>query len=298
MNQILVIMGPTASGKSDLAIQMAERYNGEIISADALQIYRHLDIGTAKVSAAEQATVPHHLVDILDMTDTYSVAEFVEQADQIIKQIIQRGRLPIIVGGTGFYIKALLGLQPLDYQKSDTALLQKLKTLSLSELVTMLGQVAPDQLTKIDLHNPHRVQRAILIAQSAQKSNIERPSYDALVVGVDWPREVLYERINTRVDKMLAMGLLDEAKTLLEQGGTDLQAGKAIGYKELFPYLLGQTTLAVAKQQLQQNSRRYAKRQLTYLRHQIDGLIWIDGNTAQYDTSVLVDQWLKKSSQL
>lgn len=293
MTKIVVIAGPTASGKSDLAIKMAQQFNGEIISADAMQIYRTLDIGTAKVSPAEQQLVPHHLIDIVEMTDAFSVADFVARADAAIADIVSRGKLPIIAGGTGFYVKALLGAQPLEYVASDATEVAALQTEALSNLVATLRALDPALAERVDLNNKQRVIRAIQIARHGKHdTQPARPTYDAFIVGLDWPREVLYDRINTRAAQMLTAGLLDEASRILAAGGEAIQAGKAIGYKEFFPYLTGDVTLAEATAQMQQDSRRYAKRQLTYLRHQIPGLIWLSGQDAATTLSTQLTSWL------
>jgi len=293
MTKIVVIAGPTASGKSDLAISVAQRFNGEIVSADAMQIYRGLDIGTAKVTKAERELVPHHLIDIVDMTDKFSVAEFVTRADQVINDIAKRGKLPVIAGGTGFYVKALLGQQPLDFVASDEAEVALLKQKSLPALVTMLKAVDTILASRVDLNNKQRVIRAIQIAMHGKRQeDISRPTYDALIVGIDWPREILYERINRRAQKMLDDGLLSEVEHIMSVGGESIQAGKAIGYKEFFPYIRGEVTREQALLAVQQDSRRYAKRQLTYLRHQIPGLIWLHGTDAATKLTSEVKAWL------
>jgi len=293
MTKLVVIAGPTASGKSDLAIAMAQKFNGEIISADAMQIYRKLDIGTAKVTRAERALVPHHLLDIVDMTSQFSVADFIARADEVIVDIVSRGKLPIITGGTGFYVKALLGEQPLDFVASDEQEVNDLKQRDLPELMRTLQILDSTLAKKVDQHNKQRVIRAIQIARhGAHTIKQIRPKYESLVVGIDWPRDMLYERINSRAQKMIDAGLLAEAQLILDAGGEDCQAGKAIGYKEFFPYLLGQSTLNESIADMQQDSRRYAKRQLTYLRHQIPGLIWINGAQAKAELAVCIESWV------
>lgn len=293
MTKLVVIAGPTASGKSDLAIAMAQKFNGEIISADAMQIYRKLDVGTAKVTKAERALVPHHLIDIVDMTSQFSVADFIARADEVIVDIVSRGKLPIITGGTGFYVKALLGEQPLDFVASDEQEVNDLKQRDLSELMRTLQILDSTLAKKVDQHNKQRVIRAIQIARhGAHTIKQIRPKYESLVVGIDWPRDMLYERINSRAQKMIDAGLLAEAQLILDAGGEDCQAGKAIGYKEFFPYLLGQSTLNESIVDMQQDSRRYAKRQLTYLRHQIPGLIWINGAQAKAELAVCIESWV------
>lgn len=294
MTKIVVIVGPTASGKSALGIDLAQRFNGEIISADSMQIYQQLDIGTAKVSAAEQALVPHHLVDVVPMTANYSVADFVQAADLAIADIVARGKLPIVVGGTGFYVKALLGYLDLDWPASDAKIAAQLQQdLAASDLVTQaqrLVELAPEIANRVDLQNPQRVLRALNVALQDVDlpPKAPRPTYEALTLGLDWPREVLYDRINQRVDQMVNAGVLTEAQALLDAGGLALQAGQAIGYKEWFAYLQGTNDLQTATDLLKRNSRRYAKRQLTYFKHQLD-VTWITAN----DAVKLVDTYLK-----
>lgn len=295
MSKILVITGPTASGKTDVAIQIAEQFNGEIVSADSMQIYRGLDVGTAKPTIREQKKIPHHLIDVVNMTDNFSVAEFVALADEIIEDITKRGKLPIIVGGTGFYLKALLGLQALEYSPNDPNLSSELADKTLPQLVDELLKIDDVLAKRIDLNNRQRVIRAIQIAHQGykQQTTVKRPTYDALVVGLDWPREILYQRINQRVTNiMVSEGVLNEAQAVLNAGGEELQAGKAIGYKEFFGYLRGAEMLEEAIKKLQQDSRRYAKRQLTYLRHQLPGLTWINGKTAILDLKKMIQNWL------
>ncbi|QEA58748.1 tRNA (adenosine(37)-N6)-dimethylallyltransferase MiaA [Leuconostoc koreense] len=294
MNKIVVLTGPTASGKSSLSINMAQRFNGEIVSADSMQIYRGLDVGTAKVTKREQSIVPHHLIDIVELTAKYSVGDFIIDADEAIADIISRGKLPIIVGGTGLYVKALLGFQELEYAASDTEEVHKLNAYELDELVFELKSLDINRAQKVDLKNKQRVIRAIQIAKHGKKDAklMQRPKYDAQVIALDWPRELLYERINNRVTHMVRDGVLKEVQTILDAGGEVLQSGKAIGYKEFFPYVRNQTTLDEAINQLQQDSRRYAKRQLTYLRHQIPGLVWLEGQTAEIRLTEMIEDWL------
>ena len=294
MNKIIVITGPTASGKTGVAIQIAEQFHGEIVSADSMQIYRGLDVGTAKPTVNEQEKMPHHLIDVVNMTDNFSVAEFVALADEIIEDISNRGKLPIIVGGTGFYLKALLGLQALEYSPNDPNLSSELANKTLPQLVDELTEIDDVLAKRVDLNNRQRVIRAIQIAHQGhkQQTTVKRPTYDALIVGLDWPRETLYQRINQRVTNMVSEGVLNEAQAVLNAGGETLQAGKAIGYKEFFGYLNGEEKLDEAVKQLQQDSRRYAKRQLTYLRHQLPGLIWIKGETATPDLKKMIRNWL------
>ena len=280
--KVLMIVGPTAVGKTDLSITLAKKFNGEIISGDSMQVYRHLDIGTAKVTAEERQGVPHFLINECDVQDSFTVAMFVERAATLISEITARGHLPMIVGGTGFYLQALLtGLQlgtPANQQFRD-----HWQTLA----VEHCNQWVWDQLkqrdeiaaSKIPAGNVRRVIRALEVFETTGKSieiQTDHPNrYDAFIVGLNTDRAVLYERINKRVDLMLQAGLLDEAHWLFEQGGEHLQAGRGIGYKELFPYFRKTESLDQAVGILKQNSRHYAKRQLTWFRHQLP-VNWYD----------------------
>lgn len=287
MIDIVVIVGPTASGKSQLGIDLAQQFNGEVISADSMQIYRGLDVGTAKVQPDEMQGVPHHLLDVVDMTAQYSVADFVQAADIAIAQTHQRGHVPIIVGGTGLYVKALLGDLNLDWPANDDRITMALQKLlaeqGLAVLVAELEQLAPKIAQHTDHHNPQRVLRALNVARQGIREPAKadtQAKYRPLILGLDWPRDVLYQRINQRVAQMLEAGVLSEAQALWTAGGEHLQAGKAIGYKEWFAYLRGEESQETAVLTLQQNTRRYAKRQLTYFRHQLTDVQWIQANQA------------------
>jgi tRNA dimethylallyltransferase len=287
MIDIIVVIGPTASGKSQLGIDLAQQFDGEVISADSMQIYRGLDIGTAKVLPSEMQGVEHHLIDVVEMTDNYSVADFVAAAHETIQDIAQRGKVPIVVGGTGLYVKALLGELNLDWPANDEQISQVLQTIlddkGLPELANELKQLAPEIAQQTDLHNTQRVLRALNVARQGVRqtaSQDTQPKYRPLILGLDWPREVLYQRINQRVVNMVDAGVLTEAQAILNAGGEQLQAGKAIGYKEWFPYLQGETTKTAAIATLQQNTRRYAKRQLTYFRNQLADVHWIQPTQA------------------
>ncbi|MFC4760241.1 tRNA (adenosine(37)-N6)-dimethylallyltransferase MiaA [Fructobacillus durionis] len=292
--KVIVIAGPTASGKSDLAMDLAEKYNGELISADSLQVYKQLDIGTAKASKEELKRGPQHLIDIVPFDADYSVADFVEDADEAIEEVVGRGKVPIIVGGTGFYIKALLGQQQLDFAPSVAAEVAVDQQKDLKDLVSELKNSADSELvSRVDLHNKSRVIRALQIARHGSKDAVKvRPEYDSLVLAIDWPREVLYERINQRVYNMVEKGLEQEARLLYNAGGLNVQAGRGIGYKEFYPYFDGNLTLEQVIEDIQQDSRRYAKRQLTYWRHQIEGLEWIAGDNREAKASARVHDFL------
>ncbi|CAK1222693.1 tRNA (adenosine(37)-N6)-dimethylallyltransferase MiaA [Fructobacillus fructosus] len=294
--KIIVIAGPTASGKSELAMDLAEKFNGELVSADSLQVYQQLDIGTAKATSEELQQVPQYLIDLVPYTANFSVIDFVSAADDAIQKIVKKGRLPIIVGGTGFYVKALLGQQSFDYAESDSDEVARAMQRPLEELVDELKKTANSGiLQRTDLNNKTRVVRALQITKHGQKKmESTRPAYDSLVLAIEWPRELLYERINTRVHRMVEKGLEDEARLLFDSGGLNLQAGRGIGYKEFYPYFAGQGSLKEVISAIQQDSRRYAKRQLTYWRHQIDGLQWIDWQNRQQIAETKVADFIKK----
>lgn len=265
--KIIVIVGPTAVGKTALGIKMAEAFNGEIISGDSQQVYRHLDIGTAKASQEEQERVKHHLIDIREVTETYSAYDFVQDALLAIKAILSRGKLPIIVGGTGLYIQSLLEGYHLGGQVDQVALLtyrQQLEKLTDEDLASLLAQ----QAIQIKEWTRRRAIRALELHRFGQNLENQAFPYEVLLIGLTDQRSYIYERINQRVDHMLEIGLLKEAKWLFDHY-PQVQASRAIGYKELFPYFEGKIPLEEASQSLKQNTRRFAKRQLTWFRNRM-----------------------------
>lgn len=266
-SKIIVIVGPTAVGKTALAIDVAKRFNGEIVSGDSQQVYRGLDIGTAKASPEEQATVPHHLIDVRDVTESYSAFDFVSEAKAAIEDIQSRGKLAIIAGGTGLYIQSLLegyhlgGEIPHEDILAYRASLEPFSDEELAQLVDQAGLDVPQ-------FNRRRAMRALEIAHFAQDLENQESPYEALIICLDDERGQLYERINHRVDLMFEAGLLDEAKWLFDHY-PDAQAAKGIGYKELFPYFRGEQSLEEASDSLKQATRRFAKRQLTWFRNRM-----------------------------
>ena len=272
----VIIGGPTASGKSSTALRLAVRFGGEIISADSMQIYRRMDIGTAKPSKEEQALVPHHLIDIREPYENYSVAEFHSDAKAAAEDACSRGILPIVCGGTGLYIESLL--HPTDYAEgssADPALRAELMSKDAHELWLSLQKIDPEAAAKTHENNKKRVVRALEIYCTTGKTKTELdlvqkkydPEYDFLLLLTGFgDRAELYAKIDRRVDEMIAAGLVDETERLLRNG--DLRPGttayQAIGYKEMFGYLNGEQTLDEAKDKLKQATRNYAKRQLTW----------------------------------
>lgn len=282
MIEAMAIVGPTASGKTALGIELAKAFNGEIINGDSMQIYRDMSIGTAKVKPEEMAGVTHHLLDIKDPEEPFSVAEYQKLVRDKISEIKQKGKLPIIVGGTGLYIQAVL----FDYRFSESQVDENLR----NELYTELEEFGPlhmheklmqlDPETDIHPNNTRRVVRALEIIlgseQKVDRSLALEPMYNELIVGIDIPRALLYERIDRRVDAMMEDGLIREVEALRERGIRDVQSIQAIGYKEIYAYLDGKLEFDRAIELLKKNSRNYAKRQLTYFRNKLP-VFWIDG---------------------
>lgn len=267
-NKVLVVVGPTAVGKTALGIDLAIKMNGEIISGDSQQVYQGLDIGTAKVTKAEQALAVHHLIDVRKWTENFSVHDFVMEAHRLIKEIIERGNVPIIVGGTGLYIQSLIEGYHLGGQENHQAMMELRETLSaltdeeLFEKVLKLNPNFPEL-------NRRRAIRFLELQTFGSTDENSGSDYNFLLIGLNAERKVLYERINQRVEQMMSEGLLAEARTLFEKA-PDAQAAKGIGYKEFFPYFSGEISLEDAVELVKRNSRRYAKRQLTWFRNRME----------------------------
>ena len=276
--KILAVVGPTASGKTAISVELAKRIGGEVVSCDSMQVYRRMNIGTAKPTEQEMNGIPHHLIDAVEPDAPFSCAEYVTQAQDAVKDISARGKLPILCGGTGLYLDRFL-CGEMEETHADEGLRASLFAFAEKEgveaLHERLREVDAESADAIHPNNVKRVVRALEIYEQTgiPKSEFDRRSqvgespYEALVIGLHYPRrEVLYERINRRVDMMLADGLLEETKQLLEEGVFDvnLTAAQAIGYKELLGYLDGRETLAEATENLKTATRRYAKRQLTW----------------------------------
>ena len=265
--KLIVVVGPTAVGKTALGIELAQQFNGEIISGDSQQVYRHLNIGTAKATPEEQAAVPHHLIDVRDVDANYSVYDFVAEASQAIMEITSRGKVPIIVGGTGLYLQSLLEGYHLGGEVDQEKLLAYRKDLEQLSDEVLFEKIA-DLGKKIPEINRRRAIRALELAKFGQNLENKETNYEALLIGLNDDRQVLYDRINHRVDLMLEKGILDEAKWLYDNH-RNVQAARAIGYKELFPYFTGDASLEDCVEKLKQNTRRFAKRQLTWFRNRM-----------------------------
>lgn len=283
---VVAVVGPTASGKSRLAVDIALRKNGEVISADSMQIYKGMNIGTAKPALEEMCGVPHHLIDFADISQPFSVANYVALASECITELDTRGKLPVIAGGTGLYIRSLLNnIQFTDDDKDEILrkeLAQKAAQEGAEALLDELKSFDPESAERIHPNNIGRIIRAIEIFRTTgitmTEQNIrskQKPTpFNACVIGLDFKdRQILYDRINRRVDQMMSDGLLQEAKEVLSKPGSQT-ALQAIGYKELLPYFNAECTLEVAIEKIKQESRHYAKRQLTWFRRDED-IHWI-----------------------
>jgi tRNA dimethylallyltransferase len=289
--KLLVLIGPTAVGKTNLSIELAKKYNGEIISGDSMQIYKGMDIGTAKIKPEEMDGIPHHLLDIKDPNESFSVAEFQQLVREKIDEVHNRGKLPMLVGGTGLYIQSVI----YDYQFSEAVSddefrknLEKLAEEQGNDVIhNMLKSVDPESAERIHANNLRRVIRALeifhLTGKKMSEGQIEQERellYEVALIGLTMDREKLYDRINLRVDLMMKEGLLEEVKSLHDKGLREAQSIQAIGYKEIYEYLDGKVTYEQAIENLKQNSRRYAKRQLTWFRNKMQ-VEWFDVSLAE-----------------
>lgn len=281
--EVVAIVGPTASGKTALSIELAKKYNGEIINGDSMQIYRGLDIGTAKITEEEMEGVPHHLLSFKEPTESFSVADYQKLVRAKIAEIQACGKLPIIVGGSGLYVQAVLyDFQFTEEQVDEVArkaYYAELEKLGPEAMHAKLKKLDPQTAETIHPNNTRRVIRALEMIElsgvskaSEAQNRGEVPLYNHVIIGLgqNMSREVLYDRINRRVDIMMEKGLLEEVKGLWQQNIRGVQSIQAIGYKELYDYLDGRCSLEEAIDSLKRNSRRYAKRQLTYFRNKMD----------------------------
>lgn len=303
--KVLVIVGPTAVGKTRLGVELAQRFNGEVISGDSLQVYRKLDIGTAKVTAAEQQGIPHHLIDCRNMDEHYSVADFQAAGSKLINELTARGKLPIVVGGTGLYIQALIEDFQLGSRDESPELRASFEQFAEAHgneaLWQRLAEKDPLAADAIHPNNRRKLIRALEVLEKSGASIVQptvAPAflYDALLIGLTTERALLYDRINLRVDQMMNQGLLNEAHLLFEQSPQP-QAAQGIGYKEFFPYFRGEEPLDTAVARVKQNSRRYAKRQLTWFRNRMPVTWWdlVETPQTQELLEEEVEQWLTSS---
>ena len=276
--KVVVVAGPTASGKTELGVEIAKAFDGEVVSADSMQIYKGMDIATAKPSSEEMQGIPHHLIDFLDRNTAFSVADFVELAGEKIRDIDSRGKLPVIVGGTGLYISSLIDNIKFPDIKSDPQIRKKIED-EISEkgkeaVFERLKAVDPETAAELHYNNTVRVIRALEVFEITgrklsdfkEESRLIPSPYDAVIFGLNFAdRQKLYDRINIRVDKMVQMGLVEEAREVFEAGEMKT-AANAIGFKELIPFFENKSDLVECIDKIKQETRRYAKRQLTWFR--------------------------------
>lgn len=305
MQKVLAIIGPTAVGKTALAIDLAKKLNAEIVSGDSMQIYQEVAVGTAKATKDEQNQIKHYLVDNHSVFEEFSVKNFVDEATDAIQEISKKGKLPILVGGTGFYVNALLNKMQLGEKTSEETSVTKkwedfLKENGSQKLWDVLNEKDPKAAEKIPVNNSRRTLRALTVIDRTGKKFSEqqeeiKPRYDYLIIGLNSDRSRIYERINKRVDLMMDYGILDEAKFIYENQDREHQVLQAIAYKEFFPYFRGEKTLEECVNQLRTSSRRYAKRQLTYFRNKLP-VVWFDplkNSNCEKEILENVKKWLK-----
>ena len=301
---MIILTGPTAVGKTDLSIQLAKAIGGEIISADSMQVYRHMDIGSAKVTPEEMDGVPHHLIDVLEPEEEFNVVVFQKLAKEALTGIYERGHIPIIVGGTGFYIQALLYDIDFTENDGDTAIRRELEKLAQTQgagcLHQMLQEIDPESAAAIHQNNVKRVIRAIeFYRQTGKKISLhneqereKQSPYQFLYYVLDTDRKTLYERIDRRVDLMMEHGLVDEVKHLADMGCTrDMVSMQGLGYKEILDYLSGEITLEEAVYILKRDTRHFAKRQITWFKRERD-VRWLELEQFQNDRKKVLEHIL------
>lgn len=283
MNKVIVITGPTAVGKTKLSIELAKRYNGEIINADAVQVYKGLDIGSAKVTEEEKEDIPHHLFDIKEVDEEYTIYHYQKDCRKLIKEVQGRGKTPILVGGTGLYIKAAL----YDYKLTEEKETNTYDNLTDEELYNKLLEL--DKNIVIDKNNRRRLIRAINYYKENNKSintnTTNKLLYDAIFIGLTTDRRILYDKINSRVDIMIKEGLLNEVKVFYDKNIRTKPLLNAIGYREIYSYFDGNISLEEAIDKIKQNSRHYAKRQYTFFNHQLP-IVWFETNYNNFNNTV------------
>lgn len=281
MLPIIAIVGPTAVGKTELSISLAKHFHGEIINADSMQVYRGLNIGTAKVTEEEKEEIPHHLFDICDVEENYTVFQYQRDARKKIEEIYSRGHVPIFVGGTGLYLKAALYQYEFEVEETSIPVTHLTNEELFSEIIQHNGN------SSIHINNRKRLERAYQKlsnhTKDSNKGNI--PLYDFICIGLTTDREELYQRINRRVISMIEKGLIEEAKAFYDQKIYSKALMTGIGYKELYEYFSHEKTLEEVIDLIQKNSRHYAKRQYTFFRHQLP-VHWIETNYEHFDTTI------------
>ena len=303
--KVVVIVGPTASGKTSLSVELAKQINGEIVSSDSMQIYKDMNIGSAKVTKEEMQGIKHYLIDEILPTERFSVAEYKKRAEEAIEEILKKGKTPIIVGGTGLYVNSLIyGIEYEDVNFDEKYREKLMKIASteegLAKLYDQAKKIDEIAIKKISLNDKKRIVRILEIYHSTGKTKTEQEiesrknkiKYDYKIYGIDIQRDILYERINKRVDIMIKEGLIDEVKSLLEKYPSFPTAMQAIGYKEIVEYLNGKMEKNDAIEKIKQESRRYAKRQITWFKR-IENLKWINGlDKMQNNINIILEEIL------
>lgn len=283
MNKVIVITGPTAVGKTKLSIALAKKYNGEIINADAVQVYKGLNIGSAKVTEEEKENIPHHLLDIKDPQEDYTIYHYQKDCRTKIKEILSRNKTPILVGGTGLYIKAAL----YDYKLSEEKEKNTYDNLTTEELYKELKKLDPT--IQIDQNNRRRLIRAINYYKENKTSITQNKTntllYKAIFIGLTADRQELYNKINSRVEKMIEEGLIEEVKLFYDQNIQTKPLLNAIGYKEIYKYLQGELKKEEAIEEIKKNSRHYAKRQYTFFNHQLP-IKWFETDYNNFNNTI------------
>ncbi len=304
LKNVLVLVGATAVGKTALSLTLAEQFEGEIVSVDSRLLYRGMDIGTAKPTSAEMARVPHHLIDICDPDDTLTLAQYQRAAYATIDDILARGKLPILVGGTGQYVKAVVEGWGIPEVAPHPDLRTALEALGGPELARWLAELDPISAEKLDPRNVRRVIRAleVTLVTGVPISTLQRktpPPYDMLMLGLTRDRDALYARIDARVDAMMAAGLLDEVQALVDAGhGRATPAMSGLGYRQLLDYLAGDLTLDEAVERIKFETHRFARQQNTWFRRDDPRIHWLDAADPQLATmaAAQVADWLKKEA--
>ncbi|MFC1953629.1 tRNA (adenosine(37)-N6)-dimethylallyltransferase MiaA [Chloroflexota bacterium] len=304
-NLLVAVIGPTATGKSKLAIQLAQRFDGEIVSADSRQVYRHMDIGTAKSSPDELILIPQHIVDIINPDEEFSLAQYQQMAYQAIGNIQQHQQLPLLVGGSGLYVWAVLEGWKIPEVAPDLEFRQKLEEREArgeaGKLYRELEKTDPTAARRIDPRNVRRVIRALEVSRNGRASmsqlqGKETPPFDILIIGLTTERTELYRRIDRRVDKMIEQGLVEEVKKLVDMGfNMDLPAMSGIGYKQIGAFLKGELTLESAIGQIKTETHRFVRRQYNWFRLTDDRIKWFDiTNDFESEVAELVNRFISK----
>ena len=306
--KIIVICGPTASGKTKLSIELAKKINGEIVSCDSMQIYKDMSIGTAKPTIEEIQGIKHYLIDCISPETRYSVADYKNDATTAIKEILSKGKVPIIVGGTGLYLESLIYNVEYNQIEVDLKYREKLEKIEkeegLEKLYQKAAKIDPKAIKKISYNDKKRIFRILEIYNATNKTKTElelesrknEPEYDYILFGITMDREKLYERINLRVDIMIETGLIEEVKDLISKYKGMPTAIQGLGYKEVIEYLDGKTSREEMIEKIKRETRRYAKRQLTWFR-KYNNLIWLNGlDDIQNNIKIILEEYGEKNN--